>query len=570
MNAATFLKQFEHLAEAPNGIAKLRELILQLAVRGKLVPQDPNDEPASELLERIEVEKKRLLAERMIRRSKSIPPIEPEDAPYEVPDSWRWSRIRHVTHDCGQTVPEAEFSYIDVGSIDGAIGKISDSPSVVAPEDAPSRARKLVKLGTVIYSTVRPYLLNTAVVDSAFTPSPIVSTAFAVLHPFNGLEPRYLLHYLRSGPFTEYVNEAMTGMAYPAINDAKMSVGPVPIPPLAEQKRIVAKVDELMALCDNLEAKRQARRTKQIALNRASLHALTEPNGTSLAAAWHRVRDHFDHLYTVPETVADLRQTILQLAVMGRLIPQDPNDEPASELLKKIQAARQCLIAEGRARRHKTLAPIEPGEVLQELPPQWLWVRVGECALIRGGKRIPKGMSFSSQPTDHVYIRVTDMQGGSISDSDLRYVSEDVFKHISNYTIDQNDLYITIAGSIGRVGTVPSRFHGMNLTENAAKLTFGVMDREFLCLALSSPVVQEQFSGRVRQMAQPKLALKRIADSIFPLPPLAEQKRIVAKVDQLMAVCDDLEAKLQQTQTDADNLLTAIVHELTSPGKEGG
>jgi restriction endonuclease S subunit len=240
-----------------NKIPSLRQGILQLAVMGKLVPQDFNDEPASILLEKIASEKKRLIAEGKIKKSKPLPPIKADEVPYDLPRGWEWTRIRYVTYDLGQKIPDAPFTYIDVSTIDEERGRISDSPQVLKPENAPSRARKLVAKGTVIYSTVRPYLMNIAIVDRDFVPKPIVSTAFAVLHPFSGLFNRFLYYYLRSQPFIDYVNAQMTGMAYPAINDMRMSIGPVPIPPLAEQKRIVAKVDELMALCAELESKLQ-------------------------------------------------------------------------------------------------------------------------------------------------------------------------------------------------------------------------------------------------------------------------------------------------------------------------
>jgi len=573
MTIDTLLANFDRLAEAPNGIQKLRELILQLAVRGKLVPQDPNDEPASELLKRIRAEKQRLIDEGKIRKSKSLPPFTRGTS--IIPASWEWTRIREITHDLGQKIPGGPFTYIDVSTIDKKHGRISDATRVLEANQAPSRARKLVAIDSVIYSTVRPYLLNIAVVNKEFKPAPIVSTAFAVLHPFAGISSYYLYYYLRSPLFIEYVNSAMTGMAYPAINDAKMSVGPVPLPPFSEQKRIVAKVDELMALCDELEAKQQAKRKKQIALNRASLHALTQPNGTSIATAWQRVRDHFNDLYTVPETVSELRQTILQLAVMGHLVPQDPNDEPGSELLKKIHAEKQRLIAEGKIRKPKTLPSVKPDELPFAPPIGWAWVRLGNITaeITKGSSPKWQGVQYVQEGDGILFITSENVGTEKLRLVKRKYV-EPRFNEIEPRSIlETNDILMNIVGaSIGRTAL-------FNLGEianinQAVCLIRLIKPNVLLCLRYllsfaNSDVCRGYMFDRQVDMARANLSMGNIAKFMIPLPPLTEQKRIVAKVDRLMGLCHNLEAKLQQAQTDADNLLAAIVPEVVG-GTAGG
>ncbi|RZB33132.1 MAG: type I restriction enzyme, S subunit [Candidatus Argoarchaeum ethanivorans] len=255
MNSETFFGNFGLLAGVPNGVQKLREIILQLAVQGKLVPQDPDDEPAAVLLEKIRAEKERLIEEKKIKRGRALPSIDLGQIPYELPNGWKWVRLGNVGHDWGQKKPDMKFTYIDVSAINKEQGIISSNINILEPSEAPSRARKLVSKGSVIYATVRPYLLNIAIIDKQFEPEPIVSTAFAVLHPFSGILNKYLYYYLRSKTFIAYVESEMTGMAYPAINDGKLYKGLVPVPPSNEQKRIVAKADKLMALCDKLESK---------------------------------------------------------------------------------------------------------------------------------------------------------------------------------------------------------------------------------------------------------------------------------------------------------------------------
>lgn len=236
------------------GIKKLRELILELAVRGKLVPQDPNDEPASELLKHIQAEKTKLIADGKIKKDKPLPPITDEEKSFELPLGWEWVRIGHIGHDWGQKTPDSDFTYIEVSAIDNQRGAVS-SPELIKPENAPSRARKVVKEGTVIYSTIRPYLLNIAVIEVDFLPEPIASTAFAIVHPFCSMPPRYFLYFFRSPEFVRYVESVQTGIAYPAINDGQFFSGLIPLPPIEEQHRIVAKVDELMTLCDQLSSR---------------------------------------------------------------------------------------------------------------------------------------------------------------------------------------------------------------------------------------------------------------------------------------------------------------------------
>lgn len=252
MRLETLFDSFELFAEAPNGVQKLRELILQLAVKGKLVSQKTNDESASKLVKKIRAESAGFTNGVKSRTAQKV--VESEK-PYQIPDNWTWIRIAEVGHDWGQKKPDVKFTYIDVSAIDKERGVISDNVYALQPDKAPSRARKIVRKGTVIYSTVRPYLLNIAVVEKDFDPEPIASTAFAIIHPFKGIEARYLYYYLRSKPFIEYVEDQMKGMAYPAINDGSFFQGLLPLPPTKEQKRIVAKVDHLMSLCDELEAK---------------------------------------------------------------------------------------------------------------------------------------------------------------------------------------------------------------------------------------------------------------------------------------------------------------------------
>ena len=249
----------------------------------------------------------------------------------------------------------------------------------------------------------------------------------------------------------------------------------------------------------------------------------------------------FDVIAEAPGGIERLRELVLQLAVRGKLVPQDLGDEPASELLSRAKAAKIREMIERKIRRDSEPELSESaGEASS--PTHWVWTHLYDFALVLGGKRLPAGASFSTEKTDNIYIRVTDMKDGSVSTEDLRYISDDVQARIAKYTIDREDLYITIAGTIGDVGEVPEHFHGQNLTENAAKIAFREVDKRFLLLVLRSGDVKEQFQEKMKQMAQPKLALKRISGARVPIPPLAEQHRIVVKADELMGLIDRLAA----------------------------
>ena len=273
---------------------------------------------------------------------------------------------------------------------------------------------------------------------------------------------------------------------------------------------------------------------------------------------------NLDLLATAPGGVARLRELILTLAVQGKLVPQDPADAPAGVLLQKIRAEKDRLIAEGKSKRDKPLAAMAEEEKPFALQQGWEWVRLGQMTEIKGGKRLPAGHTFTDGKTPHAYIQVTNMKAGTIATEHLKYLKPETHAAIRNYTISDADLYITIAGTIGQVGEVPSECHLMNLTENAAKIVFRFLNKRWLREVLNSSICQSQFAEKTVQQAQPKLALHRIADSLIPLPPLAEQSRIVTRVEELMRLCDALEAKGQLEAAQHAQLVSTLLGTLTA------
>lgn len=249
---------------------------------------------------------------------------------------------------------------------------------------------------------------------------------------------------------------------------------------------------------------------------------------------------YFDTAFDAPDGIKKLRELILTLAMQGKLVPQDPNDQSASELLKEIEKEKYELIKQGFSKDNDSSDNSSLTSLII-LPMGWEKVNISNIGFLKGGKRLPKGHSYSEQPTPYRYLTVTNMKNKTIVNNDVKYISEETYKEIKKYTISKDDIYITIAGTIGNVGVIPEIYDGMNLTENASKLIFFKCDKEFLLYLLNSNIVQEQFGYLVNKMAQPKLSLRSILSTVIPLPPLNEQKRIVEKINQLMALCDELE-----------------------------
>ena len=542
------------------GIKKLRELILELAVRGKLVPQDENDEPASELLKRIQIEKAKLIAEGKIKKNKPLVEVTDDEKPYTLPQGWEWCRIAHVGHDWGQKTPDSDFTYIEVSAIDSKYGIVS-SPELVKPENAPSRARKLVKKDTVIYSTVRPYLLNIAVIEQDFLPEPIASTAFAVIHPFCTMPSRYFLSFFRSPVFVRYVESVQMGIAYPAINDGQFFSGLIPLPPVEEQHRIVAKVDELMALCDQMENQHCNASEAHEQLVSYLLGTLTQTQSAEdFSANWQRIAAHFDTLFTTEASIDALKQTLLQLAVMGKLVPQDSNDEPASELLKRIQVVKAKLIAEGNIKKDKPLAPITDKEKPFGLPQGWEWVRLQAVIDVRDGTHDSPKEALGSET--YPLVTSKDFFDGDINFDTARKISEADHLEISKRSlVEKYDiLFSMIGGNIGNQVMVnddrPFSIKNVALFKYYDRsLTFPFFIKKYtenLAVNLQSTAI----GG-----AQPFVALGALRNLVMALPPLGEQNRIVAKVDELMAICDQLKSRLTEANQLQQKLADVMVEQ---------
>jgi type I restriction enzyme S subunit len=554
-----FFEKFDQLVGESDSVPRMRALIVDLAMSGKLTSRNPDDEPASVLLAKARTERANLVSRQEIKKRNTEAVLSP-DMPFDVPQSWQWARLADVGYELGQKAPDGPFTYIDVGGIDSFPGCVSARIEKLEPRNAPSRARKLVKLGTVIYSTVRPYLLNVAVIDRAFDPEPIASTAFGILHPFAGFESRYLFYWLRSAQFTAYVETAMRGMAYPAINDEKFYCGYVPVPPTAEQKRIVAKIDELIAICDRLETQRKERETRHTAIARAAVARFQEiPNRENLDFLFH-------NSYSVHPS--DLRESILSLAIRGKFSPQDSKDEPAVSLIEGIAEFRTQWLGDKRAKPSKQILEIDKKKCAFEIPSSWTWCRLGDLVLeFRYGTSRKCSRDRHGVPV----LRIPNIRAGRVDASDLKFapMSPSEFAELQ---LQSGDLLVVRSNGseklVGRSAVVFPEDEKFVYAGYLVRLRIpqNFIFPRYLQLALSTSEVRSQIEGPIRTTSGVKnINTTELSNLVFPLAPFAEQRRIVDRIDRLTPLVDKLEAQSTTSQEMSKKLLDAAVYEILHP-----
>lgn len=538
MNAERLLQHYEQIADAPGAITRMRRFILDLAVRGKLVAQDPNDEPASELLKRIAKEKARL--EIADRRRASPNSRETAFDELDLPNGWaavqgfeifptRSGNSKLIKGALHSAPADGLFPGYSAAGQDVWLGDWEHEGDAIILSAVGARCGKAF-LATGKWSAVA----NTHIV---WLLKAVTVPAFAMLH-LNNED-----FWVRSGG------------AQPFIKVKETLERTFPLPPLAEQHRIVAKVDELMGLCDRLEAAREARETTRNRLTAASLARLNAPDPETFQADARFVLDALPALTTRPDQVKALRQTILNLAVRGKLVPQDANDEPASELLKRIAPD----------------ASDRKSDAEYELPTIWAWALIDDCFAISGGMqktpaRVPKANAFPYLGVGNVYRGRLDL--ANVKKFELAAGELDRFR-----LLPQDILVVEGNGSASEIGRCAvwngeiedcvHQNHIIRCRPKALELT------AYAALYLNSPDgMAEMKRLAITSAGLFSLSVGKIRKIPFPLPPLAEQHRIVAKVDALMALCDRLEASLTANAATRRHLLDALLAEALLPVNE--
>ena len=445
-----------------------------------------------------------------------------DEVPFDIPDSWEWVRLSSVVYNHGQTKPEEDFCYIDIGSIDNQHQKLSAVETIIPPEKAPSRARKIICKGDIIYSTVRPYLHNMCIIDRNFSKMPIASTGFAVFTCHADFYNEFLFYYLMSPDFDSYANnvENSKGVAYPAINDTRLYKALIPLPPVDEQHRIIDKIKSVLPEIEKYD--------------------LVETELSNMN------RDF-------PE---NLKRSILQWAVQGRLVPQDPSDEPAEVLLERIRAEKQRLVKEGKIKKDKHESVIFrrdnshyekldgmerciDDELPFEIPATWSWVHLDNvCNYIQRGKS-PKYSSIQKYPV--IAQKCNQWDGFSIDKAKF-ITPESLTSYACERFLQDEDLMwnSTGLGTLGRIAIYKKALNPYELAVADSHVTVirplkEYILSEYLYFYFSNPsvqdVIEEKADGTTKQK---ELATSTVKKYLVPIPPIEEQRRIVAKINEIL------------------------------------
>lgn len=527
--------------KSTHGIKKLRELILGLAVTGKLVPQNPNDEPASVLLEKIVKEKELLVKEGKINKQKPFTEICEDEKFYELPKGWEWVRFGNVFElEYGDNLPKEKRSNTKEYPVYGSNGIVGthnisciDKPCIVVGRKGSAGA------------------LNLCLSEGCW----VTDVAYSVVPPSN-----MNLEFTFKQFHTLGLDSLGKGIK-PGLNRNEVYSIPIAIPPEAEQHRIVAKVDELMALCDQLEQEQIGSNAAHQTLVETLLGTLTESaDNEELQENWSRINNHFDTLITTEHSIDQLKQTILQLAVMGKLVPQDPNDEPASVLLKKIAKEKERLVHEGKIKKQELLPPIKPEVVPYQLPQGWVWARLPEITFFQEGPGI---MAKDFRDAGVPLIRIAGMHNDLVSLEGCNFLDEDmVKKKWAHFKLDSGDIVLSSSASLGKVAKVGDETVGCIVYTGLIRFQpYACLYDDYLIKFFSSNEFLLQIDKSKTGAVIMHFGPTHLKKMVVPLAPISEQHRIVAKVDELMTLCDNLKAQINAAQTTQIQLADAIVEQ---------
>lgn len=480
---------------------QLKNAILQQAIQGKLVEQRAEEGTGEELYKVIQDEKQQLIQEGKLKKQKALPEITEDEIPFEIPETWQWVRLGEIVYNHGQKKPSSTFSYIDIGSIDNKNQKLNENENIIEAEKAPSRARKIVHMNDVLYATVRPYLHNMCIIDKDFIYPPIASTGFAVMACYKNFYNKYLFYYLLSPSFDRYANsiENSKGVAYPAINDERLYKAVVPLPPLAEQRRIVEKIEELLLLVERYEK------------------------------AWARLEE------LNKKFPLDMQKAILGQAIQGKLAEQRAEEGTGQELFEAIQDEKKNLIEEGKLKKQKALPEITEEEIPFEIPETWKWVRLGE-------------ISTYSQTKKKINVAAIETPMWSLDLEDIEKESGKIIRRVM--TIDRKIsgekiifkkdqiLYSKLRPYLKKILIAPD--NGVCSSELVPFDMIGNCDSRFIVYLLKSAYVDFLINSVTYGVKMPRVGTDTMINLLIPLPPLAEQERIVEKIEELLPLVEKL------------------------------
>jgi len=552
--------------QSPHGIKKLRELILELAVRGKLEPQDPNDEPAVVLLEKIAKVKAQLIKKGKTKKQKKLSEISEDEKPFDLPNRWEWTRLGDVIEFVnGFAFKSSDFSDSGVGIV--KIGDIQNGEITTA-----SMSRVDEAVIAVLDDSLRVNNGDMLIAMSGATTGKLgfntTNEVFYINQRVGKISPCCLyvkyLYYPLTTKIAENLAKSM-GSAIPNLSTAQIKNIIFALPPLTEQHRIVVKVDELMALCDQLEQHQTTNSATHQIIVETLLATLTNaPDQGEFAKSWKRIANHFATLFTTEQSIDQLKQTILQLAVMGKLAPQDNSDEPASVLLEKIAREKARLIKKGKIKKQKPLPEISKDENLFDLPQGWEWARIGDASIFTE-------YGMSEKTFDGIngipVLKMGDIQDEKVMLGGQKLVPENVAGLPSLYLKKWDLLYnrTNSAELVGKTGIYDGPDDAYTFASYLIRIRCSkeCVHPKYLNLYMNTPLFRAtQIEPHLKQQCgQANVNGTIMRNMIVPVPPIKEQHRIVAKADEMMTLCNTLKAGLNNAQTTQVQLADVIVEQ---------
>lgn len=546
------------------GIKKLRELILELAVRGKLVPQDPNDEPASVLLKRIAAEKAELVKQGKIKKQKPLPEISEEEKPFELPVGWEWVRLGEISDAVtGNAFKTSEYS--DEGTFvlrvtninpDGSIN-LTDSKFI--PHNIAENKYSNFSLveGDILLVMVGGSLGKIGIVDSECLPALLNQNMWKMVNT-RSIRNDFFIFGLK---FINANQLNITHSTHGHLAQGDYLSKCFPLAPKDEQTRIINKVNVLMSLCDQLEQHSLTSLDAHQQLVETLLTTLTDSqNADQLAENWSRISEHFDTLFTTEASIDALKQTILQLAVMGKLVPQDSNDEPASELLKRIAQEKAQLVKDGKMKKQKPLPPISDEEKPFVTPNHWEWVRFGEIGEIKGGGTPSKNNSAFWEG-DIPWVSPKDMKVDYISKSELS-ISQDAVQNSSVTLISEESLLFVVRGMIlAHTFPVAIAKKEVTINQDMKAISTDLYHPDFLIKMMKACSIRVLSLVDRSSHGTCKLVSDKLFSLVLPLPPLKEQLRISSEVDSFINNCENLKQIIKETQQTQLHLADALTND---------
>ncbi len=556
-------QHFDTVFASPDGIAKLRELILTLAMKGKLVEQNPNDPSASELLKAIEKEKQQFVKVGKIKKPKALPPIEQADAPYALPKGWIWTRLGNIGNIFnGNSINAIEketkyagangLPYIATKDVGYGLDELDYKNGIYIPES--EEKFKIAHQGAVLICAEGGSAgkkCGIAEQDVCF------GNKLFANEPYGGISSKFILYLYLSPLFREAFAGAMAGIIG-GVSIAKFMELPIPIPPLREQHRIVTRIDQLMDRCDEMERLKKSLDERRIAVNLSAIRKLLDDD---FDAGRSFIEQNFFQLYSVKENVAELRNAILQLAVMGRLVPQDPSAQSADWLLKEIEEEKLRLINEKKIKKQKSLREISSDEAPFSLPRGWVWCRVASC--IDSSRDISYGIiKLEAEPKAGGIptLRCSDVKPGYIELANVRSVSPEVEAPYVRTRLQGGEVLVNIRGTLGGVALVPKELAGYNIAREVAMLPVHPrISANYMVNVIASPFFWRMIEANLKGIAYKGLNLNILRDFVIPLPPHEEQVRIVSRVKYLMELCDSLDREIRAATRKQGALLNAVM-----------